>query len=959
MERTVNQVIHGFRVTRNEACPELKGQLVSLVHEKTGAPVFWLDNGAENKTFSIAFRTLPEDHTGVFHILEHSVLCGSRKYPVREPFVELLKSSMSTFLNAMTFPDMTMYPVSSRNDRDLMNLTGVYLDAVFAPVCAEQEKVFRQEGWHMEPDEEGRMVYKGVVYNEMKGSMSDTDTLMEHHLLQQLFPDTCYGFNSGGDPDHIPDLTWEQFRETYHRFYHPSNAFVYLDGEVPLEEMLALLDSYFAAYEPLKELPAFKMQKPAASEKTVFYELDAEEDPENRGYLTLGRLVGSWRDRAENTARSIVADVLTGSNEAPLKREILEKGLAQDFSISIDDTSLQSWITLHAENVTDGKEEDILALLKKAGERIRREGLDREAAEASLNRTAYHLREEEEPQGLGRCIRAMGTWLYGGDPAEALKSEELIRRLREMLANGEMDALAADMLLGQEGLAVLHTRPSHTLGQEKRAAEAERLRHIAESWTEEERQANETMLAILQAWQSEPDSEEALATLPMLTREDADVAMKPIPTEEKEINGVRVWFHALPCNGVVHLRVYLPLTDLNLEELTCAGLVASMLGKLPTEKHDALKLQQEIRRLTGYFGFSVGVKARRGEEKVCIPYLTAFAGALAENADAAAALLAEVLTSTRFDQEDRMVEIVQQTELGVRQRLVSAGHVLAVRNVLAHFSAEQTVRNALEGDRAVRYIHAFAKDPEAHMAAFRTLAEKIRGESCCRKRMTLSVTAEQAWQPDAFLQAFPEGTAVAPAAAYQAEAPMARGYRIPAQIGFMARGGRLSRYGQTFNGCMLLTASILSLDYLWNRIRVRGGAYGTGFQVDRAGNVSTYSFRDPTPGKSLEADSECLAFLKEFAERGENLDKYIISTLNELNPLLSSRDLGTLADVRQMTGTTEADVEKTRREILKATMQDILDCSGWLDRFAKEGAVCVVAHQDALDVCQGLEISEI
>ena len=293
-----NQQVFGFIVREIRASSELRGRTVLMEHLKTGARLFWVDNGAENMVFSVTFRTLPQDDTGVFHILEHSVLCGSEKYPVREPFVELLKSSMNTFLNAMTFQDMTMFPVSSRNPRDLLNLTGVYLDAVFAPTVMEDRKRFCQEGWHIDRDEEGNPVYKGVVYNEMKGAMSDTDTLIDRQIMRQLFPDTCYGFNSGGDPEAITDLTYEQFQEQYRRHYHPSNAYFFLDGKVPMEEMLPLIASYLDDFDRREELPACGLQQPVASEQTIQYELGQEETPENRGYLTLARITGTWKVRA-------------------------------------------------------------------------------------------------------------------------------------------------------------------------------------------------------------------------------------------------------------------------------------------------------------------------------------------------------------------------------------------------------------------------------------------------------------------------------------------------------------------------------------------------------------------------------------------------------------------------------------------------------------------------------------
>ena len=960
MKFSTNQTISGFRVLRAGECREAGGNTVYLEHVHTGAKVFWLDNRAENMVFSITFRTLPEDSTGVFHILEHSVLCGSRKYQMKEPFVELLKSSMNTFLNAMTFPDMTMYPVASRNPRDLMNLTEVYLDAVFAPLVLSDRKRFCQEGWHIDRDEEGNPEYRGVVFNEMKGAMSDTDTLIDRELASMLFPDTSYGYNSGGDPEAIPELTWEKFREQYAKCYHPSNARVYLDGSVPMDKMLPLLDRYFSAYERREQNPEFVFQEPKASEKTLFYELGPGEEPENKGYLTRARITGTWKDRAENMARAIISDVLTGSNEAPLKRAVLERGLAKDLSLSVDDTGLQSWIAVHAEHVTDGKEQEILNLLDEFGNRIKNEGLDRDAVEASLNRAVFHLRDEEEPQGIGRCIRSMGTWLYGGEPEEALKSEEMVCRVRGFVEDGTIDVLAADMLLNRENSVLLHTFPSRTVGEEKRKKEEERIRRTLSDMDASEREETNRLIREIEEWQKTPDSMEALASLPLLKREDADISPEWIETETVTENGVQIMIHRIPCNGVVHLRAYFALTDLSLDELTRASLFAGMLGRLPTKKYDALRLQLEIKRCTGSFGFTVIPRSRAGEEEACTPSLVAFASALEENAEKAQELLAEVLANTVLDgQEDRITEMMMQNEMGARERIVNAGHMIAVRKCLGVYSAEGAVKNALDGDRAIRYIHMFATDPENAMKAFLYTAGKILKDSVCVSRMTLSITSSGDMIPHILTKAFPQGIAVPEKAFYREEKDGDTGFRIPAQIGFTARGYRLSRCGIRFSGSMWLASSILSLGYYWNRIRVQGGAYGAGLQMDRTGNVFSYSFRDPTPAKTLTADADASAFLREFIENGEKLDGYIISALNELNPLLSPRDKGALADARILTGYTKEESERIRKEVLNTTPKQLAACGEWLDRFAAEGTICVTAHTDALKQCEGLKIRDL
>ena len=955
-----NSTVHGFHVLRADHCHEVEGDIYELEHEGTGAKVFWLDNNVENMVFSITFRTLPQDSTGVFHILEHSVLCGSRKYPVKEPFVELLKSSMNTFLNAMTFPDMTMYPVSSRNPRDLMNLAEVYLDAVFSPLAVTDPKRFYQEGWHVDRNEEGNPEFKGVVYNEMKGSLSETEALIDQELASMLFPDTSYGYNSGGDPEEITDLTWERFRDQYKKHYHPSNALVYLDGALPIDEILDLLDQYFSAYEKITDIPEFSYQIPRGNERTIRYELGKGESPEDKGYFTIARITGTWEDRCDNLARAILCDVLTGNNESPLKHAVLENKIAKDFSISVDDTGIQSWIALHAEHITDGKEQDLLDLIDEMGKKILRDGLDHSAVEASMNRAIFNLREEEEPQGIGRCIRCLGTWLYGGNPEDALKTESLIQKLREYLKNGIFEKLAADMLLNRENSVILHTIPSTTEGEEKRHREAEKVKRMLSDMTENEKKKEKENLKAVRKWQEGPDRPEDLEKLPLLRLEDADVAPEWVETEISQINGIKILRHCIPCNGVVHLRAYFSLTDLSLDELTIASLFAGMLGKLPTEKHDALQLQQEIKCWTGSFGFAVITRTRSKNWKECTPMLVAYASALDENVEKAQELMAEVLLSTRLTgQKERVLEIMRQNEIGARQRIVSAGHLIAVKRCLSCFSAEGAVKNALDGDRAVRYIHEFSINPEESYDAFAAVAERILSVNVCASRMILSVTCGNDRMPDLLAGSFPAGTPAPEAATFDPEERDYTGYRIPAQVGFAARGYHLNQCGKEFTGSMWLAASILSLDYLWNKVRVQGGAYGAGFQIDRSGNLFSYSFRDPSPEKTIQADLGASAFLKKFAREERHLEKYIISALNELNPLLSPRDKGALADIRILTGYSRAESERIRKEVLLTTPQQLVDCGEWLDRFATEGNVCIVANDSVLKKCKGLRISDL
>ena len=955
-----NDRIHGFLVNRVRRSDELHAVLVEMIHLKTGARLCWLNNGLENKVFSISFRTLPTDNTGVFHILEHSVLCGSDRFPVREPFVELLKGSMNTFLNAMTFPDMTMYPVSSRNDQDLLNLTEVYLDAVFRPRILQDERIFCQEGWHIESDENGHYQYKGVVFSEMKGAMSDISQVGEAEMARQLFPDTGYGFNSGGDPEAIPTLTYQQFLAAYRRHYHPSNAWIYLDGTVPMERILTLINAYLDVYEAETDLPVFSFQKPASSFRTAFYELGKEEDARDKGHLYLSRIFGSWKDKTLNMAANVVGDVLTGHNSAPLKRLVLENGLAQDFSLSVDDSSFQSVLTMHAENVTDGREQELTDLINRFADRLEREGLDRSAVEASLNRFIFNMKEEEEPQGIERAVRVMGSWLYDGDPLFSLENDQEFAELRQMLASGDLNALAVSMLKDRNGLCTLKLLPSKDLGTEKREAEEKRLAEIASRWSSEEQEVNKSLLSSLQAWQDTPDLPEALATLPALKKADADLPAEWPETEVRNLEGTSLLYHPLPCSGVVHLRAYINLSGMAMESLQDVSLLCALLGKLPTEHYDGSSLQQEIKRYTGRLGFSVVIRGDPLNPERCTPYLVAFTSVLRENVQKAEFLLAEILKTTDFSDTDRIVEIVLQLEMLSRQRIVSGGHTIGIRSVLSHYSAEMALRNALEGDLGVCYLHEFAASPDHKLPGLRATAEKLRMDFVVRKRMTLSMTADESvtdWSE--FLCRIPSGSAGSLSVSFSRQAPLRQGYRIPSQVGFSVRGWHLREAGQPFRGSLFLAANILTYSWLWNQVRVQGGAYGCSFQADRFGNLFTYSYRDPSPDRTLLVDRGASGFLKSFVDSGEDLDKYIISTLNDLNPLLSPREKGILADSRFFSGYTREEADRIRREILCTTSKDLLEITGLLDDFAEKGAVCVVASGAQLDKCPNLILDDL
>lgn len=941
---------HGFCVDRVRESKELGGQLVEMHHEKTGAQLAWVDNGEVNKTFCVAFKTLPEDSTGVFHILEHSVLCGSAKYPVREPFVELLKSSMYTFLNAMTFPDKTIYPVSSRNEQDFLNLTEVYLDAVFAPRILQDPNIFYQEGWHIELDENGAPLYKGVVFNEMKGAMSDVDEQIYQKTLDVLFPDNCYGWNSGGDPKHIPDLTYEQFLRMYRRYYHPSNARIFLDGAIPLDKVLTLAEEYLSRFDRLDEKHEIPMQKPFAAEAEQAYEIDAGEDTADKTMLTLAKIVAPWSDTVRIKATKILFDVLTGSNDAPLKKALLATAKCQDVSMTLDNSVAQPYMMLTLRNISDGSEQELRQMIRDTVQQLVKTGLDKDALTASINSSEFSARQPGEPSGLLRCIHSLDSWLYGGDPMQPLLSEERYQKLREMAAGDGFDRLMADLLLDESTMSIIRTVPSHTQGDELRAEETARLQAIQASWTDADKEALRVQNEKLTAWQQTPDTAEQLATLPVLSLDEIGADPLLIPAAEAQCGAAKVITHDLPMNGITIMHWYISLTDFTLDELKRLSILPELLGKLPTKRHDSLSLFQAIKRDIGKLTFQLRVMSRCAE--MATPVLDVSCSVLDANVDKAAALVREILTETCFDDKVRVQTLILQLSEMAKQKVISDGHRMAMYAALATMSAASAAREALNGLSACMVQKALPENFDAQYADFLALCERFSKNSAVQSRITFSLSTNAPVDPAAILSAYPVGTPIPDAAPYVSDLPAKCAYRIPSQISFASLGYDYRRAGKVYSGIARVMSNILSLSYLWNEVRVQGGAYGAGLNTSETGRMVTYSYRDPSPARTLGINRSMSKGLRDFVAGDERIDKYIISTIGESEPPLGSENQILVSDENLLCGITPEDLCRERAEMLSTTKDALLKWCGVLDQMAKDGGVCVIGHDGAIAACE-------
>ena len=978
----VNDKLNGFTVTRVRDIEEFEGKLIEMTHDRTGAGLVWAQSSEENKLFSVGFRTLPEDNTGVFHILEHSVLCGSDKFPVKEPFVELIKTSMNTFLNAMTYSDKTLYPVSSRMEQDYLNLMEVYLDAVFRPSILTNPNIFYQEGWHIDLDaneasdaDQPDPVYKGVVFNEMKGAMSDVDQLAERTLVKLLFPDTCYGYNSGGDPDAIPDLTYEDFIARYKKFYHPSNAYFYLDGDIPLERTLEMIDSYLAGYDRLEDIPQIEFQAPVRTDESCRYEVGEEG---GKAMVVCGRIAGTWEDRDKLLALSVLIEQLADSNESPLKRAVLSSGLAEDMEIYVSDGIAQPYFMLVFRGVdpsalgpgrpVDAASEELvrmaadrlLEIVREVAGKVLEEGIPARDLEASVNQLDFRFRQYPEPQGLYRANAVLNSWLYGGDPALYLRSNEAISVLRRNIGEGVMNTLLQEYFLDTGSLTRLILLPDASLGEENAAAEARRIGNIMSCMTEEEMRELEDLNASLAEWQNTPDSEEALSAIPQLSIQDIKREPELIGTDVSETDGVTLLYHPVPTKGIVYINAYFPIADLPLEDLPAAALLTEFYKDLPTVNYSVTELQNEIRMYVGSMSFGLDILAKDGENGYCTPCLRGRAAVLRENLSHAEDLLLEIMTRTRFDDMSLMRELITQIDEEGRRYAVSSGHRLAIYAARSHYSARDAAAEAVNGYTFIQYMHKMNGDFDSRIEEFVSFARDLIARSIVRNSAYISITASEKADMTHLISMLPQGQSRQDKAAYTSPLPSHLGIQVPASVSHSVMAYDLSQIGRAPQGSISVAANILSFAYLWNEVRVKGGSYGASVNASRTGSYFCYSYRDPSPARSLGIYGGAADFLDAFAGAEDSgLSGFIISTIAQTEPLVSPASKGRSADDFWFSGFSDEDRIRIRREILETTASDLLSWKEAFRSLAQSGSTCVIGPRAALDTCEGLETVNI
>lgn len=976
---------HGFAVERCETVPELDSDAYVLRHTVSGARLLYLACDDENKAFAIGFKTPPADSTGVFHILEHSVLCGSAKFPVKEPFVDLIKSSMQTFLNAMTYPDKTIYPVATTNEQDLYNLMDVYLDAVFNPAIYTKPTIFEQEGWHYELDlpegaegegdgnpaslREGTLRYNGVVFNEMKGALSDPMSVLDDAVNAALYPDTAYAHESGGDPRAIPALTYEQFLDTHARHYNPSNSYITLYGDLDVDRALAFLDERYLSQPSAAsrrmdaavaagEDPSTLAPNPLGVQTPVTCEYKRVEmatTPEN-ALVGLGLVLGSALDHKRTIAADILFEALLGSNEAPVKKTILAAGLGGNVVSYTAAESLQPYELIMLQNAQPGVARELRRVFQDACRDLCEHGVPRERLEAIISSNEYDLRQRDYgiADGVAIACDALSTWLYDDDAATlALKYGPVYEELRGELDGSYFEGLLRELVLQNDHMALVELVPVDA-AEGAEGAEAAELAAKRDAMTDAELADVVERTAVLRAAQEAEDTPEAKATLPRLRVSDIGEARPEPPLVVDTTAPIPCLRHGIPTNRLAYAMQYFDLSCVAFEDLPYVTLLCRLLKQLPTREHSAEELDNLLAGKLGFLSFTTEVMTQPDVDGVR-PYLLVSAGALSEKIDALASLPREVWSSTLLldADADRVRDVLTQIRIGLEQGFINNGHSAALGRAMSYSSPSALVREQLSGVDFYLFLRDLLEHFDERVDGLRTklakLAERIFVADGCMASFTGSDEDFDAyWDAAGDLGLGVGDGAGRDALAVPAPCDRHEAFVIPSDICFAARACDPRRLGLDVTGAWAVAANALSYDYLWNEIRVKGGAYGCGFRAAGERQTAFYTYRDPAIDPSIERVERAGAWLGSFEPDEAAFEGFIVSCVSGMDAPMKPYALTKRRNTTYLARLDPHAREERRAQMLAATPGELRSLGADVTRIAAKSPTCVFGGRDVI-----------
>lgn len=948
--------IKGYTSIKEAFVEEIQAKCTYLKHTKTGAKVLLIENEDENKVFSISFRTTPKDDTGVPHILEHSVLCGSEKYPVKDPFVELLKGSLNTFLNAMTFPDKTMYPVASCNEKDFKNLVDIYLDAVFHPNIYREKKIFEQEGWHYELESpEGPLTINGVVYNEMKGALSSPDSVLMEKIMQTLYPSTTYGVESGGDPEFIPNLSYEQFLKFHESLYSPSNSYIVLYGNMDSREYLKYIDKeYLSHYKRRRVDSKVTLQRPFTKikKKTFYYPISADESMSHKDYLSYSAVVGTSLDVKLCLSFEILTYVLLGMPDAPLKRAILDAGLGDDVQANFEDDILQPLFSITVSQAESKNVDQFVDLIRKTLEKLVKEGIDKKAIASAINYYEFQYRELDAgrgPRGLNYAIQVMSTWLYDDKaPFDSLLTKDIFAELKQNMDNGYFEKLVQKYLLDNKHAAIITLVPSKKLASKREKLLVNRLEALRSSLSEENLQQIVDETKALKAYQAKPNSKKDLECIPSLTREDIRRETRPFINEEETIDSTRVVFHPIETNGIGYLTLAFQAHDVPERLIPYMGVLTSIFGNVDTKKHSYGDLSTEILANSGGITYSFSSSSMKNRKN--LPLFFVRGKAFYEKLPFLFDTISEILNESKLDDAKRLQEIVLERKISLQSAIQYRGDVYGGQRALSYLSEPNFYNDLASGLGAFLFIQDCANDFDIKVRNFVQSLKELMTLLFRKENLIVSYTGSK--------ESFDEVRQRIPLLANSLTTESAvkhpfvfhvnkknEGFKCSSPVQYVTKVGNFKDHGFGFTGALRVLKSIIDYEYLWIQVRVKGGAYGVGMRVDMNGDVMFSSYRDPKLHETFAVFEDTVSFISEMQYDEQELTKFIIGTIGSMDYPLSPSQKGETDFIRLLTGYTQMDMQKMRDEVLEVNLAKLKLLKPIIQNVLSDQAVCVIGNE--------------